>query len=1081
MSTAAMRVWGLRRIAVGVALVAALAGPARAQTDEQFLAELRKQGFTDLAVQFAKDHPAAGAAAEALERLGLLEAEIDDRNTAPKRRAAATQEAMALLREVLKAAPPTGKSLADQRKQLAYALLQVKLARYLLVVQGRALFQNAEIVGLGAGERKRLRTLAEEGLAVVEPAHATLARILKAMENDDRFDDNWGEQRYIQAESNKNVADFLLARARMFVARTLRAGVVLDDPTPDPEPQRRQDLLEAAGKSMEQWSRKPRETGVLYESIYSLGVIRRLAGRPNEAIAALKAAMAQEAPVVVRLMARASLVRTYLEQNKHDLAGETVDQAIQWARDHRGALGPNAEFLLTVMRSYVLDAQSVDAGRRGQPAREKQLHDEAMKILSEYSRQKPELKPALYDRVSTRLMDKARKAAKEARDPASRPALLKPEDPDAPPASRPADEQPIKVVHPEADILPKPAKLHAFELAAMGARMLGEKPPQYDAARWYFEALIARKDDVAAKFHDEALFNLAISLYYLGKKVESADRFIELAETNPKYPRTFDGLDYAAEIYVVELQRDATNDAVRAKLERALRLLIDKMPPSDEQKALVAKWRFRLGWILQLQKKYLEAAGQYDRVQPVLPPEKPGEPPRKNPDYYDARFEFARCHYYYVGQLAEAKQLHALRPACLKAIDAQKRFSLFAAGEARRLEGTEEGAKIASGTKNVTVLDSRINEGGEAELRVAEIQADLMPPGYGETRETLVRKAIEIVKAFPARYPRKAQRRLLALALGMLIDYHERVGEMDKALEALEKFKKDYPEDAPRVIANILDALVRQVDRLEKAGAAEQAVPKAKAAAAQVESQIQYVRRGEKDPAARAKSLYDLKQRAAGLWLRGREPEKAVTYFRQLIFQRQLEMARAMLAHVQKNITDDAGLLRDCTKLLAPYAPEKDDALMGGGEELEQKIRDLEGIRNDLARWVGRYYLDRDKRAPDEFLDPIPEDAVNYKGIAQAFEALGRYDAAKKYWWKLHEALPGPSVASGSAEAKEQWWESGYYAIRCDLLAKNRKACELHLLRIQVWRYRYPYMGGPEWKAKFAKLEDDLRNFLGSG
>ena len=72
--------------AVAVALCG-VAPEARAQDDATFLRELQKQGFRDIALRFAKDHPGVGTVAAGLDQLDLLKAELNDPNTAPQRRA----------------------------------------------------------------------------------------------------------------------------------------------------------------------------------------------------------------------------------------------------------------------------------------------------------------------------------------------------------------------------------------------------------------------------------------------------------------------------------------------------------------------------------------------------------------------------------------------------------------------------------------------------------------------------------------------------------------------------------------------------------------------------------------------------------------------------------------------------------------------------------------------------------------------------------------------------------------------------------------------------------------------------------
>ena len=130
-------------------------------------------------------------------------------------------------------------------------------------------------------------------------------------------------------------------------------------------------------------------------------------------------------------------------------------------------------------------------------------------------------------------------------------------------------------------------------------------------------------------------------------------------------------------------------------------------------------------------------------------------------------------------------------------------------------------------------------------------------------------------------------------------------------------------------------------------------------------------------------------------------------------------------------------------------------------------------LNDNIFHFVRPYYVAHKRRVPSG-LTALPDDATNYRRMALAFEEMGNYKEARKRWFKLVNTLPGPATEGGAAEAKLQWWEALYRAIRCDLLARDRDACRRHLLFFpDVWS-----ACGPVWRRKFRRLIGAMKRFL---
>ena len=1054
--------------------VCALARPAGAQDDAAFLQELQKQGFVDIALQFSKDHPGVGATAAGREKLDLLQAELNNRNTTPERRAKVAAEAIALAREMLKAEPPRGDTPEAAKKQLAHASLRVFLGR-LLLGQIHALFQNAILVGLGRDDRQRFARQADEALKALAPAADTITRVIGVMENDDEFDKHWGEQLYLKTISDRNVARYLTARAKLYVAWSLPADTPQHLPAADQariqqQVDRRLKLLQEAAQEMEYWTRQPEKSGVKFESLYLLGVIRWQQRDFAKAEGRLTAATVETAPVVIQFMARAALIRTMLDNKQFTKALQAAADAIQWTGKNREQLGPNAEALMVLLKSDITLSQASLAFRRGEMAEYKRLKQAALAELVKYVIAKPDLKASLYQNYVQRLLDDARAAAKIA---GPKPELLRPDgpatqpgrgpEPSGPPsgqpATQPAGPQEPTVEDDEADILPKPATLEPFELAALGAVMLGEK--RYDAARYYLEALVARKDAAAKPFLNEGFFNRGIALYELGRDAEAADSFVELAGRDPAYPRALDGIAYAVNIYIGLLRKDATQVSVREKLERALKLLMEDLPASQEQIRKTAEWRFTRGDNLRHLKKFIEAVAQFENV------------PATDPQYYEARYDIARSCHNYVEQLKEQKAPAALmRSACRDAIDRAKKFLLYVDAEIAKLKGTPAGDEIEPGsTTGLTRLNSKINDKGQAELRIVDLLVNMTPPGPGETKEDLLRTAVPMLEAFPEKYPAKPQRELVAQALGMLAEVWLTLGKIENAVKVVDDFKKRYPKEASGLIRLILDALLNEVERLRKAGLLEQARNKAIVAVRLVESQISWVEDFEEDPVQKRKGLYDLRQLAASLYREAEQHDKAIKNYGQLIVDRQRQMVEGMVDFIQTDCTHNPGLIKDALDSQKQYVDEATKQEKEGKWHEAASI--LENLRDNLWQWTNADFNRRGKKLPAAFND-LPDDATNYKGMALAYMALKDYDNAKRRWWKLANTLRGPDQPGGDVTEKEQWWEAFYNGIRCDLLQNKKDSFALHKLRIDITEKNHPDLGGLNWKPKILQLRRDI-------
>ncbi len=1049
-----------------IAVAAACMSPAAAfaQDDAAFLEELQKSGFRDVALQFAKDHPGAGAAAESKGKLDLLKAELNDPKTPPQRRGQVAVEAVVLARKMLKVPPPGGKKPADAKKQLAHANLRVFLGRMLLG-QIRALFQNGVLVGLSKADLLRFGKLAEEALKVLSPAADTIARILEVMGEDDDFDKNWGERLYDETMNRENIAKYLAARVRLYAAWTLPKAVDPANPIPRVAAQvaRRGKLLKEAAKQMDFWTRQSKASGVLHESHFLMGVIRWQQGKFTAAEASLKSAIVADAPIVVQFMARAALVRCMLEDKKYTAASEAIEKAIQWTVKQEKTLGANAESLMVLLKADITLSQASDAHRRGEKADYLRLKRSALAVLTKYAVSKPGLKSLLYQKYVERLLDDARAAAKDAPEA---PDLLKPEDPTTQPATQPAEPELPRVIDLEADILPKPATLEPFELAALGAVMLAEK--RYDAGRYYLRNLTARKDPQAEPFLNEAFFNLGVVLYNLGRNVKAADSFVALVARDPEYPRAVDGLEYAVKIYVGLLAKDATRISVRKNLERAL-TLAGKLPDGPEKKKLLVQWLFVRGDNLRHLKRFIEAVAQFEKV------------PVTYPQYYEARYDIVRSYYNYVEQLEGRKALDAtMRPACRDAIERARKFLLYVDTEIARLKGTPDGDKLVNGSK-LTVTDSRINDKGLVELWIVDMLVNKTPPGPGETKKDLLRKAVPMLEAFPNNFPAKPQRELVAQALGRLTEVWLALGDLDRAVKVLEDFKKRYPEGASGLIRLILDALLNEVERLKKIGLAGQAKKKAEVAVRLVESQIDWVKKFEKDPIVKRDAIYGLTQLAAGLYREAGITQKAVEAYGKLIVNRQKRMVEGMLEYVRKwaRANLDATEAGKLTKDFETWREEdyaKADKLAGEGKWSEA-AKAVELLRDNIYRNFGPVVRSKKQEVSPE-LTAIPDDATNYRGLALTYMEMKDYKKARRPWWKLKNTLRGPDQAGGDAKEKSQWWEALYNAIRCDVLDGRKDSCRLHKLRLDIIIKSNPDLGGPEWRDKILELHREIVKFV---
>lgn len=1045
---------------IAVAAACVLPAAAFAQNDAAFLGALQKCGLRDVALQFAKDHPGAGAAAASKGRLDLLKIELNDRKTPPKRRAQVAAEAIALAREMLKVPPPGGKTATATKKQLVDANLRVFLGRMLLG-QIRGLFQNGVLVGLGKADRLSFGKLAEEAQEALSPAAGKISRILIVMGDDEKFDDNWGETLYEETTNREIVAKYLTARGKLYVARALPKAVDSVDPNPKVAAQvaRRVRLLEEAAKEMDFWTKQPQASGVLHESRFLMGVIRWQQGRFVDAETNLKLAIVADAPIVVRFMARAAIVRCMLENKKYAAASEEVEKAIQWTVKQGKTLGANAEYMMVLLKADITLGQASDARRRGQKADYLLLKRSALAVLTKYAISKPSLKGLLYQKYVERLLDDARAAAREAPET---PGLLKPEDPATQPATQPAKPERLLVDDLEADILPKSATLEPFELAALGTVMLAEK--RYDASRYYLQGLTVRKDSQAEPFLNEAFFNLGVTLYSLGRNVEAANSFVALVARDPEYPQAVNGLEYAVKIYVGLLAKDATRISVRKSLERALSLA-EKLPGSPEKNKLLVHWLFVRGDNLRHLKKFIEAVAQFEKV------------PATDPQYYEARYDIARSYYNYVEQLEVQKVLDVtMRSACNDAIGRARKFRLYVEVEIARLKGTPDGEKLVSGLK-LTTTNSRINDKGLVELWIVDMLVNKTPPGSGETKNDLLRKAVPMLEAFPSNFPAKPQRKLVARALGMLTEVWLALGDLDRAVKVLEDFKKRYPDDSSRLIHLILDALLNEVERLKKIGQVAQAMKKAEAAVRLVESQIDWVEKFEKDPVVKRDAVYELTQLAASLCREAGIAKKAAGIYGKLIVDRQKRMAEGMLEYVDKWAKENLDAVK-ADKLIKSFETRRDedyakaDKLAGEGKWSEA-AKTVELLRNNIYRNFGPVVrLKKQKVSPE--LTAVPDDATNYRGLALTYMEMKEYKKAKLPWWKLKGALRGPDQAGGDAKEKSQWWEALYNAVRCDVLEGRKKSYGNHKLRLDIAIKAYPDLGGPKWKPKILELHRNL-------
>jgi len=329
-------------------------------------------------------------------------------------------------------------------------------------------------------------------------------------------------------------------------------------------------------------------------------------------------------------------------------------------------------------------------------------------------------------------------------------------------------------------------KLKPFELWILADETF--TAGKYEEAAKYFEQYlrITPTDDPT---HQEAMFNLAACYYKLAEAEDAtaerryemmnkaAERFFEVASRFAG----FHSVGRAAESYVLlrsEIYEDHPTDENLEKYAQALRWSLEHRTRAAE----AADMRWLYGRALQVQKKYVEAAQQYEKVNP-----------QDSPNYYEARYRAAVC---YRLDLLENKWMTASNEALPRlageAVGKMEAYTEWAIAEAAKATGDP---KVAGQLR-----------GNAAQMLVwaAEILA--------QERVQQYERGLKLLERCEKEFPEQLKQMLGAI-LKVKIDCYFAQGRLDEVEKILDKLMTT-AEDVGPILDRLFSDTTADIDRL---------------------------------------------------------------------------------------------------------------------------------------------------------------------------------------------------------------------------------------------------------------------------
>jgi len=593
--------------------------------------------------------------------------------------------------------------------------------------------------------------------------------------------------------------------------------------------------------------------------------------------------------------------------------------------------------------------------------------------------------------------------------------------------------------------------LNSMILLAVAGHELAEGTPEdVEHAIARLEEIRSRKDEISRMVMPMALWRLAIARNERRENVPAGELFLRIARDYPQHelapPAARNAvISYHGVIRERESEGKAVSWKMRLAFIEALELLLTRRGDDPE----TAEWWYDLGW--QHERVALEEADWTEQVahmlQAVVAYEKT---PSGQPEYMQARYMALRLR---AKLLDESASPEAKDPANREAAGLLRPYTDTGTLRSKLLEYSRtaaEKARQATGAEKSELM----RWGAEAAFQASVIEYD----NLGMKAEALGRIAL-----LPSAWPGTPVLRSVAeFEIRKLVEQ----GEVGQAIEKVENFRRQYPDEASELLSLVLENVRGRIGEMHRRAEMADELKRYREVYLSFARDL-YTRaeQSQADP----QQLYRLRQMYADALLENAQADEALELFQKCAaedeaqrtrethrIEQEFEGKRRALAAAGRNVPRLEDLAESHRKQ-ALQLGLAETAEMAGLRHALRQLKETEDVelRRRKAADVTRALKAAYDSLEQAIRNSLPVDANNVRGLARCYRAKKQYADALKQYLALVRGLD-------ASRHPTLYWEAQleYCQTVLEGFAGDKDAMERLLIRIRQLQLEDGNMGG---------------------